>query len=99
MDEEGPLNLDLDRMTVEDYTNLLVAMGDDDHFMLAKILDKYVEGGLMGRHWLNFWLVIDQADAQIEAGRNALKTASAASGFMSILMKKRRDSLLEGTEE
>ena len=91
MDEEQAVVLNLDNMTVEDYTCLLVAMGDDDHYALAVILDKYVEGGLLHRQWLNFWLIIDQADAQIEAGKNALKNAAAATGFMSILTNKYRN--------
>lgn len=72
------MNIDLDSMTVEDYALLLVAMAEDDHITVVDVLDRYTEGGLKGRHWLNFWLALAQADEQIEAGKAALREAQMA---------------------
>lgn len=87
MDE--PLVLNLDTMTVLDYARLLAALQNDDHVGIVTILDAYVEGGLLNRQYCNFWLVIDQADAQIEALRTAVKNATAATAFLATIYSRR----------
>ena len=69
------LAIDLDSMTVADYAALLVALDIPDPVAIVDILDRYTEGGLKERHWLNYTLALDAASDQVAAGYDALKKA------------------------
>lgn len=88
MDSDAPLFLNLEQMTVEDYAQYRACIDKHDYYGAVLILDEYCGGKLRRRHWLNYDLAIEQAEAHFEMGREVRRKAQEAAAMANAFVGK-----------